>query len=455
MQRFITGYEEPRSRNPSGARPAAASSMLEAYAGSMKNVTIIDGHPDPSLERLNHALADRYAREVEEAGCDVRRIDVAQLDVPLLRTEDDYMRGSPSETIAQAQRDIAWADHLVVFYPMWMFMVPAVLKAFVEQVFRPTFALPRGKTARIVVTMGMPAPIYRVVFGEHGLKSLKQGLRFLGFRSVTTTLIGSVETASTQTHQQWFARVARLARHDVRARVGRAAATVLGAAVAVGAVTSAASYLALAAATWSRYGRPNRHGEPDSHLDRVMPDYEVRLDHHIEIDAPAELAFAAICRSDFSRSPVIRALFRAREIVMHAKHQESGAPAPHTIVEQFTSFGWSIVSEEQSREIVFGTVTKPWEPNPVMRPLAADAFARFAEPGYARIAFTIRVEELTPSKCIARTETRVQTTDEASRAKFRMYWAFLSPGMTLIRMALLQQMKSEAEASWRALRIGV
>lgn len=421
----------------------------------MKHVTIIDGHPDPSPERLNHALADRYAREAEEAGCDVRRIDVAHLDVPLLRTEEDYMRGSPSETIAQAQRDIAWADHVVVFYPMWMFMVPAALKAFVEQVFRPTFALPRGKTARIVVTMGMPAPIYRVVFGEHGLKSLKQGLRFLGFRRVESTLIGNVAGASPRARQAWFAHVARFARSDVRRHIGRAAVTALGAAVAVGALASGASYLTLAAATWSRYGRPNRHGVPDTHLDRVMPEYEVRLDHHIEIDAPAELTFASICRSDFSRSPVIRALFRAREIVMHAKHTDTGAPMPHTIVEQFTSFGWSILAREQSREIVFGTVTKPWEPSPIMRPLAADAFTAFREPGFARIAFTIRVDAVSPSKCIARTETRVQTTDEASRAKFRTYWAFLSPGMTLIRMALLQQMKNEAEASWRALRIGV
>ena len=39
----------------------------------------------------------------------------------------------------------------------------------------------------------------------------------------------------------------------------------------------------------------------------------------------------------------------------------------------------------------------------------------------------------------------VTTTDPDARAKFRLYWAFLSPGVVLIRRAALGMVKKEAE----------
>jgi putative NADPH-quinone reductase len=76
-------------------------------------------------------------------------------------------------------------------YPLWLGSMPALLKAFLEQVFRPGFAtaggacrgtwksLLAGKSARIVVTIGMPAFIYRWYFRAHRLKSLERNI--LGF----------------------------------------------------------------------------------------------------------------------------------------------------------------------------------------------------------------------------------------------------------------------------------
>ena len=42
-------------------------------------------------------------------------------------------------------------------------------------------------------------------------------------------------------------------------------------------------------------------------------------------------------------------------------------------------------------------------------------------------------------------QTRVATTDPTSRAKFRRYWACLSPGIILIRWISLGPLKAEAE----------
>ena len=52
---------------------------------------------------------------------------------------------------------------------------------------------------------------------------------------------------------------------------------------------------------------------------------------------------------------------------------------------------------------------------------------------------------------MACTETRVATTDERSRAKFRRYWALVRPGAVLIRLVSLRFVKKSAEASVRKL----
>src|SRR5436190_5514212 len=138
-----------------------------------KQIVIIQGHPDPQGNHYGHALAAAYAKSAMAAGHEVRIIEVAKLDFPLLRSKEDFDHGVPPEAIRQAQQTIRWAEHLVIFYPLWLGAMPALLKAFLEQTFRPGFATPKldegkpwkkllaGKSARIVVTMGMPAFFYR------------------------------------------------------------------------------------------------------------------------------------------------------------------------------------------------------------------------------------------------------------------------------------------------------
>ncbi|MDP3596851.1 MAG: NAD(P)H-dependent oxidoreductase, partial [Nitrospirota bacterium] len=60
-----------------------------------KRITIIQGHPDAQARHFCHALADEYARGAEDGGHEVRCIEVATLDVPLLRTKADFEKGTP------------------------------------------------------------------------------------------------------------------------------------------------------------------------------------------------------------------------------------------------------------------------------------------------------------------------------------------------------------------------
>ena len=92
------------------------------------------------------------------------------------------------------------SQHLVLLFPLWLGSMPALMKAFLEQAFRPGFAfkpkldslrpgLLTGKSTRIVATMGMPALAYRWYFPAHSLKSLERNiLRFSGIGPIRDTL---------------------------------------------------------------------------------------------------------------------------------------------------------------------------------------------------------------------------------------------------------------------------
>lgn len=171
---------------------------------TIRNILIIDGHPDSDPARFIHALRDAYATGAKEHR--IRQLKLAELDFPLLQSAADWMEGTPPTPIASAQADIAWADHLVILYPLWLGDVPALLKAFLEQAMRPGFALRyrenglpekllTGRSARIVVTTGMPAFFYKFFYGAHSVKSLERNiLKFVGIRPVKRTVIGLAGT---------------------------------------------------------------------------------------------------------------------------------------------------------------------------------------------------------------------------------------------------------------------
>ena len=188
-----------------------------------RRIAIIQGHPDPQGGHFGHALARSYADGAREGGHDTRTIDVAAIDFPLLRTKEEWENGVFPETIRRAQDTIRWAEHLVIVYPLWLGSMPALLKAFLEQVMRPGFATSRvesgktwkklltGRSARVVVTMGMPALVYRWYFGAHSLKSLERNiLKFVGIGPVAETLIGLVETVGGEARRTWLDRLRAL-----------------------------------------------------------------------------------------------------------------------------------------------------------------------------------------------------------------------------------------------------
>ena len=212
---------------------------------------------------------------------------------------------------------------------------------------------------------------------------------------------------------------------------------------------AAATYAAYAAVTWLRYGRHDDRGdERDALLDAFMPHYDVVERHHIAISAPADVVMAAARDMDMAGSPVVRAIFRAREIVMGATGVESRKP--RGIIDETLSLGWGVLADVPGREVVVGAVTRPWEADVKFIALPPDRFAAFAEPSFIKIVWTLRADPVGPATSVFRTETRAVATDAFARSKFRRYWSFVSPGIWLIRRMSLGPLKIEAERRARA-----
>ena len=106
----------------------------------MRNILIIQGHPDDSEAHFCHALADAYAAGAVLAGHSVERLELAAIDIRFLRSQKEQEGVTVGPDIAAAQARIATADHVVVIFPLWLGGRPALVKAFLEQTLRPGFA---------------------------------------------------------------------------------------------------------------------------------------------------------------------------------------------------------------------------------------------------------------------------------------------------------------------------
>src|SRR5690606_22475898 len=127
-----------------------------------------------------------------------------------------------------------------------------------------------------------------------------------------------------------------------------------GKAVAVAAFGAAAVYGAAAASAWMRYGRPAPASpdNTDARLDLFMPVYDVVDRHHIVVNASPEATFDALMAMNLEDSPVIRGIFRTRELVLGA------GPRTRTlsggVIEMTKALGWVELARVPGHEVVMG-----------------------------------------------------------------------------------------------------
>ena len=185
-------------------------------------------------------------------------------------------------------------------------------------------------------------------------------------------------------------------------------------------------------------------------IDRYLPRCDASLEFETTVDAPAGEVYRAIREADL-RDPVISALFALRELPQRLARRLHGQPPPPapprvtfgTVIQDGP--GWTLLAERPDQELVVGSVGRFWERDYGGRPVTAEEFAEFAEPGYAKLALDFSVRPGPTGETILHYEARTLTTDEAARRKFRRYWRLIRPGVSLVMRAALHRIKLTAE----------
>jgi NAD(P)H dehydrogenase (quinone) len=178
--------------------------MFGFGSAQKKKVFIFLGQEDK--ETTCGHLADAYERGAKEAGHEVRRTNIGDISFdPLLHHGYKTIQALEPD-LKKVQEDIRWADHIVILYPTWWSMMPAILKGFFDRAWLPGFAfhfhphlgwdkLLKGKTGRVIITMDSWPLISRILFGDSTNEISRAILGFAGIRAKILKL-GSLKHAT-------------------------------------------------------------------------------------------------------------------------------------------------------------------------------------------------------------------------------------------------------------------
>ncbi len=185
-----------------------------------KKILVLLGHPDK--ETFSGALADHYQAAAEEAGHEVRRVNIEDLQFrPVLDKGYKVIQQLEPDLLA-LQDTFRWADHVVVIYPNWWCAMPAILKGLFDRMWLPGFAFNfhketrridrhlKGKTGRVIIVAGTHTP-FRTwwQFGDY-TNEIQFGI--LGFAGIKTNVkaFGPSERVSDAVKGKWLKEVERM-----------------------------------------------------------------------------------------------------------------------------------------------------------------------------------------------------------------------------------------------------
>jgi len=181
-----------------------------------RNILIIQGHPN--RKSFCAELEAAYVQGAHTAECQIETLVLADLDFAVSVPSPETAELEPDMT--RAQELLTWADHLVLFYPIWWGGMPALLKGFFDRVLQPGFAyryrpdsqlwdkLLLGKSARVIVTMDGPIWHNHLTYGKPAERAIQKSvLEFCGIHPVHLTNLGPLSTATDTHRAEWIRKV--------------------------------------------------------------------------------------------------------------------------------------------------------------------------------------------------------------------------------------------------------
>jgi len=191
-----------------------------------KKIYILLGHPDK--ETLSGHYADVYEEAARDAGHEVRRSNIGDLNFDPILHQGYKVIQELEPDLKHVQENLKWADHFVLVYPVWWSATPALLKGLFDRIWLPGFCFRmkkhrtwhsfpgwekfmKGKTARVISLSNMRPWLIRLLFGDFTNETSRATLGFVGYR-VRRTEIGNAEKLSSKKKESWRKRLRALAR---------------------------------------------------------------------------------------------------------------------------------------------------------------------------------------------------------------------------------------------------
>lgn len=175
------------------------------------------------------AILQSVTRGLHKAGheTDVLHLDNEQFD-PVMRTADleAFTLGEPIDPkVLEYRERLAAADHLILIFPIWWELMPAMTKGFIDKVIFPGVAYDYDKSGRfprmvkrfgrlksitLITTMNTPSLMYRLIFGNAVKRALFTGTFWkLGYRNRKWINLGMVKFVSPEKRFRWLNQLER------------------------------------------------------------------------------------------------------------------------------------------------------------------------------------------------------------------------------------------------------
>ncbi|MGL4855109.1 MAG: NAD(P)H-dependent oxidoreductase, partial [Lentisphaeria bacterium] len=126
-------------------------------------VLIIYGHP--LSDSFNSALGRAYADGARMSGAQVHECELEQMQFDAMLHHGYRKVQALEQDLLLLQKEVNWAEHIVIVFPIWWGGMPVKLKGAIDRCFHPGWAfkyhngakfperLLVGKTGRIILTM--------------------------------------------------------------------------------------------------------------------------------------------------------------------------------------------------------------------------------------------------------------------------------------------------------------
>jgi NAD(P)H dehydrogenase (quinone) len=188
-------------------------------ASQCMKILIVLGHPNPGS--LNHAIAHAVRDDMRETGHDIVFHDLyAERFDPLLFADEIPENGNVPEEIQAHCNDLCAAEGIVIVHPNWWGQPPAILKGWIDRIFRPGLAyrfdegdsgegipigLLRAKAAVVLNTSNTKEEREKAAFGDP-LDSIWRRCIFdlCGVRSFHRRMFTIVVTSTRQQRAAWI-----------------------------------------------------------------------------------------------------------------------------------------------------------------------------------------------------------------------------------------------------------